>query len=80
MKHKTEPKYSTGAPIQKGDAVMLGGTHAVVDQLILEGCDGWASYWRDATGEGVMLVGPDFGSLFTDFDDEDLFFVSRARL
>ncbi len=79
MKQKTEPKYSTGEPIRKGDIVMLGATHAVVDELILEDCDGWDSYWRDATGEGVMLAGPDFGSLFTGFDDEDLFFVSRVH-
>lgn len=78
MNVKIEPTYCTGEPIRKGDAVLLGGTHAHVDEIILEGCDGWDSYWRDGTGEGVMLVGPDFGRLFTEFDDADLFFIARA--
>ncbi len=76
---KTEPTYPSGEPIRKGDVVRLAAWDAVVESIITEGCDGWTDYWRDATGEGVMLVGPAFGRLFTRFQDEDLAFIRRQE-
>jgi hypothetical protein len=79
MMAKSEPTYLSGEPIHKGDVARHGSWGAVVEDIITEGCDGWSDYWRDATGEGVMLVGPAFGRMFTKFDDEDLSFVRRQQ-
>ncbi len=67
----------SGEPIRIGNVVRLAASDAVVEDIITEGCDSWADYWRDATGEGVMLAGPAFGRMFTKFHDEDLVFVKR---
>ena len=79
MMAKAEPTYLTGEPIHTGDVVKIARWDGVVEDIITEGCDGWADYWRDATGEGIMLVGPAFGRLFTDFHDEDLRFIQRQK-
>ena len=75
----TEPTYGTGEPIREGDSVRVGRQDGVVECIITKESDGWADYWRDATGEGVMLVGPAFGRMFTKFHDEDLVFVARKQ-
>lgn len=79
MTAKTEPTYLSGELIRRGDIVRLAAWDAVVEDIITEDCDGWADYWRDTTGQGVMLVGPAFGRLFTNFHDEDLFFLRRQE-
>lgn len=79
MNAKPEPTYVTGEPIRKGDVVRLAGSDGTVEYIITAGCEGWGDYWRDATGEGVMLVGPAFGRLFTKFDDEDLSLIGRQE-
>lgn len=86
MTTRTEPTYVSGKPIRIGDVVRLNGWDATVDEIITEGCEGWADYWRDATGEGVMVVGQasgmgftKFGMAFTYLHDEDLIFVRRQE-
>jgi hypothetical protein len=73
-----EPTYLSGEAIRVGDVVLIGTWNGIVESIITEGCPQWSDYWKDETGEGVMLVGPQFGRLFNDFHDEDLVFVSRS--
>lgn len=75
----TEPTYLTGEPIREGDSVRVYEWNGTVEEIILAGCPNWEEYWKDATGEGVMLVGPEFGRLFTDFHDEELLFLGRKQ-
>ena len=73
----TEPTYLSGEPIREGDVVRIGDWDATVEHLVVEGCPRWDEYWKDVTGEGVMLTGPRFGRLLNRFHDEDLVFVRR---
>lgn len=75
----TEPKYVTGERILIGDVVTIGNWEGTVEEIVLEGCPLWDEYWKDVTGEGVMLVGPKFGRLFNRFDDEELILVHRRE-
>ena len=75
----TEPTYLTGEPIREGDSVRIGEWNGTVKEIVVAGCLNWEEYWKDATGEGVMLVGPHFGRLFTDFHDEDLLFLEDGK-
>ena len=79
MTMKTEPTYITGEPIREGDSVRIGDWEGVVEDIITEDSAGWADYWRDTTGEGVMLAGPALGRLFTKFHDEDLLLIGRKQ-
>jgi hypothetical protein len=79
MTTNTEPKYLSGEPIRKGDVVRLAEWDGIVEDIITEGCGDWEDYWRDCTGEGVILVGPAFGRMFTKFHDEDLILVRRQE-
>lgn len=73
------PLYLTGEPICGGDLVKIGDLEGVVESIITPSSADWADYWRNATGEGVMLAGPAFGSMFANFHDEDLRFVRRKQ-
>ena len=73
-----DPTYSTGKPIREGDLVKIGQWEGEVEFIITRDSPGWADYWQ-GQGEGVMLAGSAFGSLYTQFHDEDLVFVSRKR-
>ena len=75
----TEPAYLTGEPVREGDLVRIGPWEGTVEEIVVEDCPYWEEYWRDATGEGVMLVGPEFGRLFNRFHDEELIFVGRKQ-
>ena len=79
MTTNTEPTYATGQPIRVGDSVRIGQSDGVVESIITQESDDWADYWRDASGEGVMLAGPAFGRMFAKFHDEDLIFVRRKQ-
>ena len=74
-----EPTYLSGEAIRVGDVVRIGDWDGTVEEIIAEGCPLWAEYWKDETGEGVMLVGPEFSSLFNPFHDEELILVQRKR-
>jgi hypothetical protein len=78
VKKSNHLTYATGEPVLPGDVVHLGTWEGMVEELVREGGEGWAEYWRDATGEGVLLVGPAFGRLFTQVDDPDLHLVRRG--
>jgi hypothetical protein len=75
-----KPTYHTGEEVEIGDHVKIGAMVGTVEEIVLPGCALWQEYWKDETGEGVMLVGPEFGRMFMDFGDEDLTFVGRLRL
>ena len=75
---KAQPTYLTGQQILEGDSVRIGTQEGVVEHIITEECEGWAEYW-EKLGEGVMVIGPAFGRLFTKFDDEDLVFFRRRE-
>ena len=76
---KKKPTYSAGGTIRVGDSVRIGDWEGTVEEIIVAGCPLWDEYWRDDTGEGVMLTGPKFGRLFTKFCDEDLVLVNRDQ-
>lgn len=80
----TEPTYSTGEPIQVGDVVEFSGEEGQIEQIVTVRTEQWEQYWRDTTGEGVMIVGlPRFGRLFSAFADEDfdkVIFLRRGTL
>jgi len=71
--------YLSGEVIQIGDSVKFGEWDGTVEDIVTDGCPQWDECWKDATGEGVMLVGPKFGRLFATFHDEDLVLVHRNR-
>jgi hypothetical protein len=71
------PEYRTGEAIRKGDRVRLAEWDGIVEFIITKQSPGWDDYWSEL-GEGVMLQGPKFGSLYTHFNDEDLEFVGRG--
>ena len=75
---KAEPTYLTGESIREGDSVRAGPWDGVVEYIITSDSAGWADYWHEH-GEGVMLVGPAFGRLYTKFHDEDLVLVGRRE-
>lgn len=79
MKKKGEPTYLNGEPVREGDSIRIGDWEGVVESIIVEGCPHWAEYWRECTGEGVMLAGPAFGRLFKGFHNEDLILVRRNQ-
>ena len=66
--------YTTGEPVRRGDVVTLGRWPGVVVDLITEAHPDW----REATGEGVMFEGPDFGRLLADLIGPDVRLVRRA--
>lgn len=68
-----------GEEIREGDFVRIGEWEGTVEQVVTEGCPNWEDFWKSETGEGVMLVGPKFGRMFSDFHDEDLVFVKRKE-
>ena len=76
---ENEPTYLAGDPIREGDLVRVGSWEGVVESIITKNSPGWADYWADCTGEGVMLTGPAFGRLFTRFHDEDFVLVRRKQ-
>jgi len=71
--------YLTGEEIKEGDSVFIGDWEGTVEQIVTEGCQNWEDFWKNETGEGVMLIGPKFGRMFNDFQDEDLIFVKRKE-
>ena len=75
---KVDPTYLSGELIGEGDSVRIGEWEAVVESIITRDDAGWADYWH-AQGEGVMLTGPAFGRLYTNFHDEDLVLVERKK-
>jgi len=72
-----KPRYLTGETIQVGDRVRIDEWDGTVEEIIVPDCPMWEEYWKDETGEGVVLVGPKFGRLFNAIHDEDLVFVGR---
>jgi hypothetical protein len=74
-----KPSYRTGELIQVGDWVKIGDLNGTVEEIVVAGCPLWEEYWKNETGEGVMLVGPQIGRLFNAFKDEDLVFVERQQ-
>jgi hypothetical protein len=73
-----EPTYCTGEPICQGDEVRIGEWDGIVESIITSHSPGWAEYWSEH-GDGVMLIGPAFGRLFTKFHDEELVLVQRRQ-
>lgn len=71
--------YLTGEEIKIGDFIIIGDWEGTVEQIITEGCTNWEDFWKKETGEGVMLIGPKFGRMFSAFQDEDLVFVKRKE-
>lgn len=78
MRMKTEPTYLTGEPIREGDLIRVGEWEGVVEAIVTKASDGWADFWH-AIGEGVMLIGPAFGRLYTSFHDAELSFAGRKQ-
>jgi len=70
------PTYLTGEPIQIGDTVRIDGELWSVDLINIKDSQDFVA----CIGEGVMLINPKSGSMSTKFQDEDLFFVCRARV
>lgn len=52
----------SGEVLQIGDSVKFGEWKGTVEEMVTDGCPQWNEYWKDATGEGVLLVGPKFGA------------------
>ena len=73
------PTYLTGEEIKKGDHVCIGEYEGIVEEIVMEGCPDWEVFWKNETGEGIMLIGPKFGRMFNDFHDEDLNFIKRKE-
>jgi len=71
--------YLTGEEIKEGDAVFIADWEGTVEQIITEGCPNWEDFWKNETGEGVMIIGPKFGRMFSKFQDDDLIFVKRKE-
>jgi hypothetical protein len=75
---KREPTYRTDEPIREGDRVRIGEWDGVVESIVTKESPAWEDYWHEQ-GEGVMLAGPAFGRLYTNFDDEDLVLVQHKQ-
>ena len=75
---KREPTYCSGEAIREGDVVRIGAWDGTVEAIVTSQSAGWADYWNEH-GEGVMLTGPAFGRLYTEFHDEDLVLVRRKQ-
>jgi len=67
--------YQTGETVRLGDIVRLGHWPGVVVALVTEGHPDW----DEATGEGVLLEGPDFGRLFTPDLGRDVRWIRRGE-
>ena len=74
-----EPVYRTGESIQEGDVVRIGRWDGVVEAVITRKSPNWFDYSGSIMDEGVKLVGPEFGTLFTYFGDKDLVFIRRKE-
>ncbi len=70
------PVYMYGETILPGYKILFGDWEGRVDFVMTSNWSGWGDYCKEL-GEGVMLSGKTFGSLYTPFDNEDLVFVSR---
>jgi len=73
-----ELRYRTGDIIREGDLVRVGEWDGTVEFVMTMNSAGWGDFWRER-GEGVMLSGPAFGTLYAAFDDEDLMFIQRKE-
>jgi len=71
-----KPTYQTGELILPGDEVLIGEWDGTVEFVITSASPDWNSYWKEL-GEGVMLKGEAFSTLYTRFDDDDLRFIKR---
>ena len=57
---------------------MIENWSGKVDFIVTTESPQWEEYWKDL-GEGIMLEGPDFGRIFTKFNDLDVEFVGRKQ-
>ena len=70
------PQYRTGEPARQGDRVQIGDWNGRADFIVTPESAGREEYWK-TLGAGVMFEGPDFGSMYVQFDDEGLEFVGQ---
>ena len=66
--------YTSGETVLIGDIVFLGHWRGVVVDLV----GTTHADWNEATGEGVLFEGPDFGRLLADTLGPDVRLVRRA--
>ncbi|MEY2787060.1 MAG: hypothetical protein RLZZ34_203 [Verrucomicrobiota bacterium] len=66
--------YTSGETVLIGDIVFLGHWPGVVVDLV----GSTHPDWNEATGEGVLFEGPDFGRLFADTLGPDVRWVRRG--
>ncbi len=67
--------YSTGETVRIGDEVNLGHWPGVVVAIVTED----HPEWHEATGEGVVFEGPDFGRLLADTLGKDVRLICRSQ-
>ena len=75
----TEPTYCSGEPVRIGDIVQYCESDYLVESVMTPQNPDWSDFWEEQ-GEGVMLVGPALGRVYTKFNDEELIFIQRSDL